>query len=284
MRSRYRFTLRPKWIVSHLLVLLLVVTMVNLGFWQLRRLDDKKAINRRITARMHTPVAPVNQVVSPGVAGRFDRSSLGQADAAEYRRVSVTGAYRADQEVLVRSRSLNGVPGSWVLTPLVQPDGTAVVVNRGWVANDGRAESVPSGAKAPAGEVTVTGLVQRTQARGRFGPTDPSSGRLTNLARADIGRLQQQVPERLLPLYVQLQGQAPPPATNGDAPQRLDDPSLDEGPHLSYAIQWFAFSALAVGGYPLILRRAARERATEQGPDDAVPAPATSDDRRPVPV
>lgn len=282
MRSIYRFVLRPRWILSHLFVLALVVTMVNLGFWQLRRLDEKKAINRRVTARMSTAAVPVSHVLTLATAGRFDRTALGQADAVEYRRVTAMGVYRADQEVLVRSRTLNGVPGSWVLTPLVQPDGVAVVVNRGWVANDGRDESVPARARAPSGEVTITGLVQKTQTRGRFGPTDPPSGRLTNLARADIGRLQEQVPEKVLPVYVQLQAQVPRPSANADALQLLPDPSLDEGPHLSYAIQWFAFSALAVGGYPLILRRAARERESERKRED--PSALAGEERREVSV
>ena len=77
------------------------------------------------------------------------------------------------------------------------------------------------------------------------------------LTRADVARLDQQVPEDLLPVYVQLLDQRP--AVGDDDPEPLGMPELDEGPHLSYAIQWVIFSTVAVVGYPLILRRRARE-------------------------
>ncbi len=255
--ARYGFVLKPKWILSHLFVLALVVTMVNLGFWQLRRLDEKKDRNRRITSRLTEPVRPIDQVLST-------KSSFGDADSTEFRRVTAAGRFRADQELLVRSRSLEGSPGSWVMTPLVMADGEAVVVNRGWIANEGRFDSVPRPYRAPSGMVTVTGLIRTSETRGRFGPKDPPSGRLQNLARADVARFQKQVPERLLPAWVQLQKETPRPG--GRVPRPLPSPELTEGPHLSYAIQWFIFSAIGVVGYPLILRRRARELA--RGDDD----------------
>ena len=56
--SRYRFALRPKWLLSHVLVLALVVVMINLGFWQLRRLDEKKAHNASVRANESVAIAP----------------------------------------------------------------------------------------------------------------------------------------------------------------------------------------------------------------------------------
>ena len=37
-------------------------------------------------------------------------------------------------------------------------------------------------------------------------------------------------------------------AVAGRVPQRVPTPPLDEGPHLSYAIQWFSFAAIALAG------------------------------------
>lgn len=273
MPERYRFILKPKWILSHLIVLALVVLMVNLGFWQLGRLHEKKAANRVIRSRTAQPLAPVGQVLSAGDG--FGSAGLAKARGVEFRQVTTSGTYRADQEVIVRGRSLNGTPGSWVLTPLSLPDGTALVVNRGWIANNGRDDRVPSQYAAPPGTVTVVGLLQASETRGSYGATDPAGGRLTNLARADIGRLQQQVPERLVPAYAQLEQQQPAPSATS-APTILPAPELDEGPHFSYAIQWFAFSFIALAGYPIILRRSARERevkaaaADTAGPADLV--------------
>ena len=95
---------------------------------------------------------------------------------------------------------------------------------------------------------------------------DPRTGRLPNLARADIARFQQQVPEQLVPAWVQLQTEVPRPT--GRVPRTLPPPELTEGPHFSYAVQWFIFSTIAVVGYPLILRRRERELARGDEDDD----------------
>ncbi|MBA3282172.1 MAG: SURF1 family protein [Acidimicrobiia bacterium] len=256
--SRYRFALRPKWIVSHLFVAALVVAMMAACSWQLSRLQEKKDRNAKVAARTGEPVVGVGTIVEPG---SYDR-----AEGVEFRRVTATGTYQADQEVLVRSRSRDGAPGSWVLTPLELSDGAAVIVNRGWIPNSGQLQSVPERYAASSGEVTVTGLVRRTETRGRFGPRDPESGVLDNLARADIARLDRQVPQDLLPVYVQLERQRP--ATRGAAPSAVPIPALDEGPHLSYAVQWAIFTTVALVGYPLILRRRARDIEKEAVDED----------------
>lgn len=268
--SRYRFALRPKWIVSHVIVLALVAAMIGACFWQLSRLQEKKDRNVKVSARSEQPLVAVQTLARPG-----EFASVGDL---EFRDVTATGRYLVDQEVLVRSRSRDGAPGSWILTPLELADGTAVTVNRGWIANSGQLESVPARFRAPDGEVTVTGLVRQTETRGSFGPTDPVSGTLTNLARADVARLDTQVPESLLPLYIQLISQDPTLADG--APSPVPKPIPDEGPHLGYAVQWAIFSTIAAVGYPLILRRRAREVEAENtepdldGPDpDDAPLP-----------
>lgn len=267
-RPSYRFAGRPKWILSHLFVLAMVVLMVNLGFWQLRRLDERKAHNRVVSVRTAAAPMPVDRLL--GAGDGFGSAGLAKARGFEFRQVTATGTYRADQEVLVRGRSLNGAAGSWVLTPLQLADGTALVVNRGWIPNDGSKEKVPSTFAAPSGPVQVTGLLQATQTKGSFGATDPPNGTLTNLARADILRLQRQVPEKLVPAYAQLERQRPSPIADR-APTLLPGPELSEGPHLSYAIQWFLFSIMAVVVYAMILRRSVRERAREAERDGVPP-------------
>ena len=81
------------------------------------------------------------------------------------------------------------------------------------------------------------------------------------MARADVARIAEQLPYPILPAYVQLQTQQP--AQAGPRPAVLPEPVLDEGPHLSYAIQWFIFTTIAIVGYPLILRRKARDKERE---------------------
>lgn len=247
--SSYAFARRPKWIASHVLVVLLVALMIAAMFWQISRLHEKQARNRTIVARTDEPVAPVADLTEPGAHDA--------AKALDFRPVTATGTYLADQEVLVRGRSNNGAPGSWVLTPLDLGGGVAVVVNRGWIENNGRYESVPDAVRAPKGKITVRGYARRSERRGSFGARDPEDGTLTNLARADVERLDQQVPEELLPVYIQLESQQPPVTSTDPTPVPL--PELSEGPHLSYAVQWAIFSIIAVVGYVLILRRRARQ-------------------------
>ncbi|MDZ7733753.1 MAG: SURF1 family protein [Acidimicrobiia bacterium] len=152
----YRFLLRPSWLLSHVLVVLLVVVLFNLGFWQLRRLDERQASNALIESRTTEEVVPVGRLVDAD-----DAVSVG--DDVRWRRVEASGTYELDEQVLLRSRSLNGQPGFWVLTPLDLASGEGtVVVNRGWVPfraeTDGSDVDIP----APEGEVAVSGLARES--------------------------------------------------------------------------------------------------------------------------
>lgn len=259
----WRFARTLKWIVRHILVALLVVTMVQLGFWQLRRLDEKRDHNALVEARQVEPAEPVEDVVPASAEVGSD-----EVDAVLYRRVTATGRYAVDDTFVVENRSLNGASGAWVLTPLVLDDGRAVLVNRGFIGYDVEGDIVPP--DPPAGQVSVTGLVLPSQHRGSFGATDPGDGKLAVLARVDLERLASQVHYEVLPAYVQL-GESDPPepaavggnAAAGDAATLvpLDPPELDEGPHLGYAVQWFIFTTIAGGGYLLLLRKMAKEEA-----------------------
>lgn len=262
MPADYRFLWKPRWIVSHVFVLAVVVVFVSLGFWQLRRLDERRTYNALVESRQDLPSVTAQELLPAGPAATAD-----DVGAVIYQPVTVTGTYAAGQEVLIRNRTYDGVPGYWVLTPLVQADGTAVAVNRGWVPFGPTNPDGPWTTFAPpGGTVTVTGMVQASQARSEGligGPKDADEGRLTTLSRVDIGRLQQQVDEPLYPLAVDLRSQEP--AQSGDLPLPVPPPELSEGPHLNYAGQWFIFATLTVIVYPLLMRRVARNRAADAG-------------------
>ena len=233
----YRFLLKPRWIAFHVLVLALMVTMVNLGFWQLRRLDERKAANREVSSRTAAAVVPIDNLPA-------------DPHAAQWRRVTVAGVWDPAGQVLIRNRSLDGQPGLHVVTPLTDSAGHAVLVNRGFIPLADEAQP-PSPA---AGPVTVVGRVRVTQERGSLGPRDPATGTLTTLNRVDVARIQQQSAVTLAPFYLELVTENPAPA---NAPVPLPLPGLDEGPHLSYAIQWFIFTACAAAGWVLVVRKSA---------------------------
>lgn len=256
----WRFALRPKWIVRHVAVVALVVVMVLLGFWQLRRLDEKRDHKALVEARQEMPVAEVRDVV-PADAGVDDDA----VDAVLYRSVSAAGTYEDGDTVVVENRTFNGSSGAWVLTPLRLDDGSAVVVNRGFIGFDRDGEIVPP--PTPTGSVTVTGLLFPSQHRGRIGPTDPAEGKLEVLARVDLDRVQAQVGYPVLPAYVQLVASDPGEALTDDGSPSivpLGPPEPDEGPHLAYAVQWFIFTTIAGGGYGVLLRRVARDEGNEK--------------------
>ena len=182
--------------MRHLAVVLLVVGMIWLGFWQLRRLDEKRSIKATVEARQELPVGDVEDIV-PEDAAPGDAA----VEKVAHRSVTATGTYVDDDTFVVENRSFNGASGGWVLTPLELDDGTAVVVNRGFLGFD--REGVIDPPPAPTGKVVVDGLLLETEERGRFGATDPVEGELDVLARVDLARVTQQVDYDVLPAYVQ---------------------------------------------------------------------------------
>ena len=230
--------------LGHVLVLAICVGCVNLGFWQVRRLEDRRLQNMVMANRLGTPPAPIEELVA---------GAGSDVDSLEFRNATAVGTFNTLEEVLVRSQVHQGNAGWHVLTPLVLEDGRALMVNRGWVPLD--MDSVPVPAAPPSGQVAVTGWVSLTRVRRSGGSMEPE-GRLTHIARVDLDRLQQQMPFDLLPVYLV----SDPPGTSQPIPLERPDVS-DEGPHLTYAIEWFSFAIIGVVGYFFLVRRAVRRSA-----------------------
>lgn len=257
----YRFALRPRWIAFHVLVVIVVVVMINLGFWQLRRLDQRQARNDAVAERSEQPAVPVEQLL----AVDRDTEDADGVGAVEWRTVTASGRYDAAGQVVIRNRSFGGAPGYHVVTPLVT-DGATLLVNRGWIPlGDDDGPDVPA---PPVGSVDVTGRIRPSQQRSGLGPGDPADGTLTSLARVDVARIAAQSPGELYPAYVELVDADPAPVT---PPERLPLPELSEGSHLSYAGQWFLFSAAALVAWVVVLRRAARQGGRFRVPSTDVP-------------
>jgi cytochrome oxidase assembly protein ShyY1 len=260
----YDFLRRPAWIVSHFVMASLIVLAVVLGFWQRSRYQEESAEADRIEALASQEPQSFDQVVDPGVAPD------GVDPDVEYRRVEVSGVYDTDAEVAILNRSRGGAPGAWVLTPLVRSDGTAVPVVRGWIPYDpsGTQQDFPEAAP-PEGEVTVTGVVQLTQERGSLGPVDAEDGTLQALARVDLERYAQQLDAPLAPVWIMLDDQAPPQP--GELPEPVELVASDASQNFGYMVQWWIFATIGLVGYPLILRRVARNRARGEQVPDQVP-------------
>ncbi len=206
---------------------------IALGFWQLRRLADRRALNAEIRA---------SRSASPSVIRTADDIRALSA----FRPVVVEGTYDIEGEVLLYGRSLDGEPGHDVVTPLALDDGSGVLVLRGWVPFS--IDSAPVLEAAPTvRDVVVEGWLIAPESRGRSRPD--RNGIVRTL---DISGIGERLPFELAPFAIQLRTQDPP---NAQLPVPVPLPVLSEGPHLSYAIQWFCFAAVAVIGAAILVRR-----------------------------
>jgi surfeit locus 1 family protein len=244
-----RFLVRPRWLVLLAITLVVSTTCIRLAIWQWHRLSDRRAYIAAVDAGASLPPIPLAEL--------FPASEVGGSEA--YRRVVATGEYDVAHEIVLYGRTLKEQPGNHLLTPLVLPDGRAVIVDRGWVPFEMNSPPV-AGALPPAGTVEVTGILEPTDPPGQAGP---AAGPITTTTTVDVSRLAQQLPYRVLPLYLWLQSQSPEQTNSEPAPAPL--PPLDEGPHLGYLIQWLTFAVIFLGGYALLVWREIR-RGHESAP------------------
>ncbi|MDP9463923.1 MAG: SURF1 family protein, partial [Actinomycetota bacterium] len=181
------FLFKPKWIAFHLLVVALVVVMINLAFWQLRRLDERRQFNSQVRANANQPINPVNDVLSPAV----------DPTTVEWRRVRATGTYVTGHQFVVVNRSQNGDNGRNVVDALELGDGSLLLINRGF-APDGL-DTPPT----PTGSVEVVGRLRVSERRKTGQLSDDGDGVLTEIRRIDVGLLARQFDGTLQPMYVE---------------------------------------------------------------------------------
>ena len=245
----FRTMLSRKWILTTLLVLAGGVLCVRLGIWQLDRLAQRRAFNAHFIDMQSAPALDLNVEIPQDLIDM------------EYRHVQVTGTYDFANQVALRNQYHDSEYGYHLLTPLRLDNGSAVLVDRGWVPADGNDSPGGWSRYDEAGQVQVQGVM-------RLGPTKPDLGgvpdptlapgqtRLDYWNFANLERISQQIPYSVLPVYIQ-----PDVDANDVIPPIPYQPEIDltEGPHFGYAIQWFTFATLLYLGYPFYLRRQLKE-------------------------
>ena len=210
---------------------------VRLGLWQLDRRQQRITMNTRIASRMSAPPVSVASV----------------ADTAQSRfaTVTISGALDYDNEVVLTHRGHDGAPGVDVLTPIrVAGQDSAVLVNRGWVYSpDGMTIELHRWRDSAT---SFTGYVET------FASAPNDSVRQGGVRRASYEAIARAIPYPIRKFYVVALGDsAAGPASGPATPRivRLERPKLDEGPHLSYAFQWFGFATIAVIGAGIVAAR-----------------------------
>jgi cytochrome oxidase assembly protein ShyY1 len=251
----YRFLFSSKWLGYLLLAAIFASACVFLGRWQMdRRAETLAEINRVVTNYSATPIPFADA-----------REQFDQLDPAmEWTQVELRGTYLPDGQRVVRNRPLNGQPGYEVVVPFRLASGETVVIDRGWLPigneNPGAPDSVP---EPPAGDVTAVVRLKHPEPELQRGAPEGQ------LASIDLDAYAGQLGYPLLTgAYGQLASETPPAA---DMPFPFPKPSTEEGTHLSYSLQWFAFGVLMFVGFGYAARQQARNAAIDAEDDDGSP-------------
>jgi cytochrome oxidase assembly protein ShyY1 len=266
-----------RWIATALAILLLSGVCVELGRWQLHRLDARKARNEVTRTNLAAPPAPLADIVGP-------QRVIGEQH--DWRTAVATGRYDSGKQVVLRYRNINDRPGFEIVTPLLLSDGSAVLVDRGFLPKQGGELAPSSIPAAPSGEVTVTGRLRRSERGGHTNGGTPVDGTARLINGPDFA------PALGLTLYdgyltVEQQVPAADPAFDG-----LPGPEIDDGPHFFYALQWFFFALLAIGGLIYFSRRDVtgdnagtdgESGSPAEGADESLPSATTAAGARPGP-
>jgi len=229
-------------ILAALLGLITAVGCTRLGVWQLGKLRHVRLENDLKAARLFAPPSPPFGLI------------LG---TRQWRRVTVTGTFDFDHQVVLVGRSNNGSPGVDLITPLA-PDagGRPILVDRGWVYSaDAQTVQLPKFDETP--HATINGYVEEF-AMGGKGPARTASTP-NGWRRLDVREIEQAFPFQIAPFYIVAQADSGA-VVRPDAPVRHPLPSMDEGPYQGYAIQWFAFALIALGGASIVIWKEQKSR------------------------
>jgi surfeit locus 1 family protein len=221
---------------------------IRLGFWQLERLRERRERNAQVLARLGEPPVPLE--------------NLPRNSTVRFRRVTTSGVYDFDNEFVVTTRTRNGAPGVHIITPLRRPGSdTAVLINRGWAYTpDGM--RVDLGVFREDSNAIIDGFADEYSTAA--GPVSTSSVERA-VRRLDRDSVAARLPYPIAGVVlVQQKDSGEFVAVDRGTPVRVEPPRLDEGPHRSYAIQWFGFAIVGIAGSMVVLLRD-RRRLAENG-------------------
>lgn len=219
-----------------IMILVVATSCILLGRWQLQRLAERRAINRAIGGIRSMPEVVLDE---------------GRPEDLTHRRVQASGRYDHDRTIILRGQPYQGTPGVRVVTPLRLPGrDSGILVIRGFVPSS----------DAVTVDRTALGTPESTTVRGPAVPIRNDSGAAQPVSGSDgttWRRLEQDAIEDWVPYPVMTVAVlASPDSGSTGYPRALATPPLDDGPHLSYALQWFSFAAIGlIGGVILLYRR-----------------------------
>ena len=230
-----------RWTLLIVFVAVLGVVFINMGQWQLDRLNQRQARNLTTLANETNPVRPMAEVFTQPIQ-----------DGDQWQRVEAHGTFDAEHQFIVRYRSAGEVDGYEVVTPLRTESGV-VLVDRGLLPLPSGVK-IPTAAPAPpAGEVTVVGHVRRDE-QGRRGAVTPVDQQVRLINSEAIGTA---LPYPIKNGYIGLITVTP---EQDGGFRAIPLPEISNGPHFWYAVQWFMFTGIAVAGIVVFIRGDLRAR------------------------
>ncbi|MEO8452021.1 MAG: SURF1 family protein [Gemmatimonadota bacterium] len=215
----------------------------GLAAWQTKRLITRRAANAKATAQRDLPIVDLNREQPSG--------------DPTYRRAVAQGAFDSAHEFRIRNRLVQGTPGVHIITPLLLTGrDTAVLADRGFVPapdaiDPGKVEYGEPGPKQVGGVLFPVP---------DFGDGKPlkRSGEET-WQRLDLAAIRRRVPYPVASYYLIVEADPDHPAEHTirgrTLPIRITPPALDDGPHLSYAIQWVLIGGAVLGFGVFFVRR-----------------------------
>lgn len=249
VRGALRLLRERGWLTALFAVVVLSVAFVRLGEWQHARYESKVERNRWIDTNYGADPVPLAQVLPSATAPLI-------ADR-QWTPVSVRGVYETAAQLLVRNRPLGNDAGFEVVVPLRLADGSALLIDRGWLPT-GESSGVPDVVPAPpTGTVDVVARVR---------PSEPALQRDAppgQVWRIDTPSIAAHLPGQVYLAYGVLASESPAATA---APTLLPRPDEDLGPHLGYAWQWWLFAVAGYGILAYYLLREARLRAGNTEP------------------
>lgn len=239
-----------RWLVWALLVSVFAVACFFLSQWQFSRRAEAVAKIQSVAANYDQSPVALDQVAQ---INYFDVKN-------EWRPVTLQGAFLPDKAVLVRNRPYNGSPGFLQVVPFKLTSGEVVAVETGWL---------PTGSDNDAPTAIPLPPVEPQEIIGRVRPAEPTFNRDApdgQLATVNVSALVTK--EHLAgAVYIASYVRLADSYSNAEFPKVLPKPELDEGNHLSYALQWILFALMAFAALVWAIRQENQVRKMKLDPN-----------------
>ena len=219
-----------RWLTWLAMAIIFSIACWFLSQWQFSRQQEVSDTNRLIEQNYNSKPVALEELLLPTTSWNKDY---------EYRRAIVSGKYLTENQFLVRNRPNEGNPGFLQLSAFETDGGSVIWVERGWL---------PTGSKTDRPDhVPVTDTIHR-QLVLLLRPAEPKLDRTAppgQLPSIDLRTASSSLTSNKV--YDIAYGRLVSESPVADRGLMMPKPELNDGNHLSYALQWLLFALMAFG-------------------------------------